>query len=42
MKVMKEVEVGLGMDSIPIILEGMTEVTIGLDQVQDLVPIEIE
>ena len=41
-RIIKEVEVGLGIDSIPIILEGMIEVMVGLDQVQELVPIEIE
>ena len=41
MIIMKEVEVGLGMDTIPII-EGMKEATVGLDQVQELVQIEIE
>ena len=38
---MKEVEVGLGIDSILTILEGMIEVIVGLDQAQELVPIEI-
>ena len=42
MIIMKEVEVGLWTGSIPIILEGMIEVIVGLDQVQKLVPIEIE
>ena len=42
MIIMKEVEVGLGIDSIPIILEGVIEIIVGLDQVQELVPIEIE
>ena len=38
---LKEVEVGLGKDSIQVILEGMTEIVIvGLDQVQELVLIE--
>ena len=38
---MKEVEVGLGIDNIPII-KRMIEVTVGLDQVQEPVQIEIE
>ena len=33
MIIMKEAEVGLGIDSIPIIPEGMIEVIVGLDQV---------
>ena len=37
---MKKVEVGLGIDSIQIIPEGMTEALVGLDQVQELVPTE--
>ena len=39
---MKEVEVGLEIDNIQIIPEGMTEVAVGLEQVQELVQIEIE
>ena len=39
---MKEVGVGLGIDNIQIIPEGMTEVVVGIDQAQDLAPIEIE
>ena len=42
MIIVKEVEVALGIDSIPMILEGMIEVIVGLDQAQKLVPIEIE
>ena len=42
MIIMKEVEVGLGRDSVLLILEGMIEVIVGLDQLQELVPIEIE
>ena len=38
----KEVEVGLGRDNIQIIPEGMMEVVVALDLVQELVPIEIE
>ena len=34
MIIMKEAEVGPGIDSIPIISEGMIEVILGLDQVQ--------
>ena len=34
MIIMKEAEVGLGIDNIPII-EGMKEATVGLDQVQE-------
>ena len=37
-----EVEVGLGIDSILIILEGMIESTVGLDQIQEPVPLVIE
>ena len=36
MIIMKEVEVGLGIGNIQIILEGMIEATVGLDQVQEL------
>ena len=36
MIIMKEVELGLGTDNIQIILEGMIETTVGLDQVQEL------
>ena len=42
MIIMEEVEVGPGIDSILIMLEGMIEAVGGLDQVQELVPIEIE
>ena len=42
MIIMKEAEVGLGIDSILIIPEGMTEVTVDLDQVQELVPTQKE
>ena len=42
MIIMKEVEVGVGRESIQIIPEGMIEVVVGLDQVQELVPIQIE
>ena len=41
MIIMKEVEVCLGIDNI-LIIEGMIEVTVHLDQVQEPVPIEIE
>ena len=41
MIITKEVEVGLGKDSIQTIPEVLTEVIVGLDQVQELVPIEI-
>ena len=39
MIIMREAEVGLRIDNIPII-EGMIGATIGLDQVQESVPIE--
>ena len=42
MIIMKEIEVGLGKDSILTTLEGILEVIVGLDQAQELVPIEIE
>ena len=42
MKIMKEIEVGLKIDDIQIIPEGMIEVVVGEDQVQEPVPIEIE
>ena len=43
MIIMKEVEVGLGIDSFPITPEGMIEAVVGLDQVQEqLVLTEIE
>ena len=42
MVIMKEVEVGLGIGYIHIIQEGMREVIVGLDQVQDPAPIEVE
>ena len=42
MIIMKEVELGLGIDSIQITPEGMIEVIVSLDQIQELVPIEIE
>ena len=41
MIIMKDVEVGLGIDNI-LIIEGMIETTVGLDQVKELVPMEIE
>ena len=41
MIIMKEVEVGLGRDSIQIIPEGMIEVVVGLDQAEELIPIEL-
>ena len=40
--IMKEIEVGLGIDSILIIIKGMIEAKVGLDQVQKPVPTEIE
>ena len=40
--IMKGVEVGLGTDNFLIIPGGMIEVIVGLEQVQKLVPIEIE
>ena len=40
--IMKEVETGLGRDSIQIIPEGMIGLVVGLDLVQELVPTEIE
>ena len=42
MIIMKETEVGLGINNIQIIPEGMINVVVGLDQVQELVPIERE
>ena len=42
MIIIKEVEVGPGIDSYLIIPEAMIEVMVGLDLVQELVPIEIE
>ena len=42
MILMKEAEVDLGIDSIPIIPERMIEVVKGINQFPDLVPIEIE
>ena len=42
MIIMKEAEVDLGIDNIQIIPEGMTKLVVGLDQDQELVPIEIE
>ena len=42
MIIMKEVEVGPGIGSILIMLEGMIEVIVDLDQVQELVPKENE
>ena len=42
MIIMEKEEVGQGIDSILIIPEGMMEVIVGLDQVHELVPIEIE
>ena len=40
--IMTEVDIGLGIDSIAIILEQMIEVIVGLHQVPELVSIEIE
>ena len=40
--IMKEAWLGLGIDSIQIIPEQMIEVVVGLDQVQEPVPTEIE
>ena len=43
MTILEEVEVGLGKDSIQVILEGMTKAVVAdQDQVQDLVLTEIE
>ena len=42
MIIMKEVGVGLAKDNVQIIPEGMIEVTVSLDEVQDPVPIGIE
>ena len=42
MIILEEVGVGLETDNIQIISEGMTEVVVGLDQVQETVLIEIE
>ena len=42
MIILKEVEVGLGIEIILIMLEGMIELIVGLDQVRELVPIKIE
>ena len=39
---LEEEEVGLGTDNIQVILEGMTEVVVGLDQVQEPVLIGME
>ena len=39
---LEEVEVGLGIDNIQVTLEGMTEVEVGLDQVQELELTETE
>ena len=41
MIIMKDIEVGLGKDSIQPMTEGMIEVTGGIDQVQELVPTEM-
>ena len=41
MIIMREVEVGLGIGNISIIIEGMIEATVGLDQVQEPVLLEI-
>ena len=41
MIIMREVEVDLGIDNIPVIIEGVIEAIVGLDQVQELVPIEV-
>ena len=40
--IMKEIGVGLGIHNTQIILEGMIEAVVGLDQVQEPVPVEIE
>ena len=42
MIILEEVEVGLGTDNAQIILGGMIKVVVGLDQVQELAPIERE
>ena len=42
MIIMKEVEVGPRIDNIPIISGRMIEVTVGVDQIQELAQIEIE
>ena len=42
MIILEEVGVGLRIDNIQIILEGMIEAVVGLDQVQELPPKEIE
>ena len=41
MIIMKKAEVGLGIDNI-LVIELTTDATVGLDQVQESVPIEIE
>ena len=40
--ILEELGIGLGTDNIQIISEGMIEVVVGLDKVQELVLIEIE
>ena len=42
MKTLEELEVSLVTDNIQAILEGITDMAVGLDQVQKPVPIEIE
>ena len=42
MIILEEVGVGPGIDNTQIILEGMIKAVAGLDQVQELAPIEIE
>ena len=42
MTTLKEVEIGLGKDNIQVILEGMIEVVVDQNQVQELVLIEME
>ena len=39
--IIKEVEVGLGIDNILIMIEGMIKATVGFNQVQGLILIEI-
>ena len=42
MIILEEVELGLGTDNIQTISEGMTEVVVGLDQIQEPVLVETE
>ena len=42
MIILKEVEVGLGIDSTQIVLEGIIKAAVGLDQVEELAPTKIE